>query len=103
MKYIILVILLALPYSACADCIITDYSEKFEIVCFGYNPTAPPSKKHGTSSTRMKMSKKSRIADGEGVTTAVGMTDEELMFMHASNRQDGYRGKPKRREHTARN
>lgn len=47
----------------------------------------------------MKMS----IADRKSITSAVGMTEEELKFMQESNKMDGYRGKPKRRVQTARN
>ncbi|HXE98008.1 MAG TPA: hypothetical protein VN642_16510 [Dongiaceae bacterium] len=103
MKIILMFLLIAMPCTVFADCIITDYSEKFEVVCSGYNPAAPPMKKGARISTKMGKSKKLSIADREGITSAVGMTDEELRFMQARNRMDGYRAQKKQRVQTARN
>jgi hypothetical protein len=103
MKIILMFLLIAMPCTAFADCIITDYSDKFEVVCSGYNPTAPPIKKGAKISTKISKSKKLSIADSGGISSAVGMTDEEIKFMQARNKMDGYRAKGKSREQIAKN
>ncbi len=102
MKSLILFLLLAPSSTALADCILTEYP--FSVVCSGYDPTAaaPPSKKNIRTSTKMsKQIKKAGVDDSNGITSAIGMTEEELEFMQARNNQDGYRGKPKHKEQTA--
>jgi hypothetical protein len=104
LKSIIILFLVIIPATVFADCIITDFSDKFEVVCSGYNPTAPPKKVNKSAkAARGKPAMKMRIADRESITSAVGMTEEELKFMQESNKMDGYRGKPKRRVQTAKN
>ena len=99
-----LLLLIVLPYTVSADCIITDYSDKFEVVCSGYNPAAEPIKKGAKTPKGSKIkSKKISLVDREGIISAVGMTDEELKFMQARNRMDGYRAEEKRKVQTAKN
>jgi hypothetical protein len=103
MRSILMFLLIAMPCTVLADCIITDYSDKFEVVCSGYNPAAPPIKKGAKTSTKVSKSKKRGIADRDGISPAVGMTDEEILFMQARNKMDGYRAKEKHKVQTAKN
>jgi hypothetical protein len=106
MKSLSIFLLFILPNTVFADCVLTDTPYKFEVVCSGYNPLSPPiaSKKNTKTSKKVSSkSKKASIADREGITSAVGMTEEELKIMQARNKMDGYRGKVKHKEQTAKN
>ncbi len=103
MKSFTLFLLITLiPCTVLADCIITDYTDKFQVVCSGYDPTAPTIKKGAKALNKMRKYKTVSIAE-KNIVSAVGMTEEELQFMQARNRMDGYRGKPKSRVKTAKN
>ncbi|NTW98828.1 MAG: hypothetical protein HGB35_02650 [Geobacteraceae bacterium] len=96
MRSILLFLLVVIPYPVFADCILTEFP--YSVVCSGYDPTAPPIKKVSKiakGSRRGKTNNKVGIADGEGITSALGMTEEELAFMQTNNKMDGYKGKKK--------
>jgi hypothetical protein len=96
MKNISLFLLLFIPHTVFAGCILTESPEKFEIVCSGYNPMSPPpdaKKKNTRVAKRSGKAKKVRFEDRESIASKVGMNEEELQFMQARNKMDGYRGK----------
>ena len=85
-----------MPSGVFADCILTEYP--YCVVCSGYDPTAPPVKKGNKTAKgfgRGRLAKQASIADKETITSALGMTEEELKYMQAINKSDGYRGKRK--------
>ncbi|MBW4055783.1 MAG: hypothetical protein HIU83_10345 [Proteobacteria bacterium] len=99
----IFLMLICVPITAFADCIITDTPYKFEVICSGYNPTYPPTastKKKIKTAKRTNRAKKACFEDRKSVTQTVVMNAEELQFMQTRNRQDGYRGKQKPQEQT---
>ncbi|MBV5340759.1 MAG: hypothetical protein J0665_14585 [Deltaproteobacteria bacterium] len=105
MKSLIVFLLLTLPSTVFAGCILTEFP--YSVVCSGYDPTAPPMKrinkaaKASASSGRSKSTKKASIADTEDITSVIVMTEEELKFMQASNKKDGYRTKRKPQDQLA--
>lgn len=100
----ILLWFIVVPSAVSADCIITDYTDKFEVKCFGYNPMSPPMKhKNLKTAARTGRLKKASSADSGSITSIVGMTEEELQFMQARNNMDGYRAKRSPKVQTARN
>jgi len=100
-----ILILLIMPQVVFADCILTDFPYKYGVVCSGYNPMSPPadSKKKTKIAKKSGKTKKVYIGDIESAGQAVVMSEEELQYMLARNRMDGYRGKQKPRELTAKN
>ena len=94
-----------MPNTTFADCIITDYSDKFSVVCSGYNPAAPPTTKHKKIKAAHRLSKPEKVSftDREGIMTIVGMNEEELQYMQAKNKMEGSRIKIKPKVQTARN
>jgi len=99
-RLLIFLVLIFVPCTVLADCIITDTPYKFEVVCSGYNPMSPPteSKKNKKIAKRSNKAKKVTYEGRESVTPAVVMNVEESQFMQTRNQQDGYRGKRKPRE-----
>lgn len=88
---IIFFVLLMIPYTAFAECRLTELNGKVEGVCWGYNPVDGPA----TSTKNMhKMKKKDKaLKTSKDNVPSDFMTEEELRFMNARNRMDGYRGK----------
>jgi hypothetical protein len=86
------------PCTVSADCIITDYSDKFEIVCSGFNPMDPPtvSKKRTNTPHKSNKAKKVSFEASGGETLVNAMSEEELKIMQTRNRQDGFKGKKSR-------
>ena len=103
MKNLSVFILLAImPYTVYADCIITDTSEKFEVVCSGPDPIFPAESKKNTKKTpRAGKGKKINYEDRAEAMGEVVMNDVESQFMVTRNKQDGYRPKHKSREQTS--
>lgn len=91
----ILLILIAMPWTAFADCIITDTPYKFEVVCSGSNKISTPIASKSNTKTA-KGPSKAKKADYEGreiVTATIAMNEEESQFMQTRNSQDGYQAK----------
>jgi len=108
MKSISIFLMLIVPHIVFAGCILTESPDKFEVVCSGYNPMSPPtdSKKKNSRVSMPKRSgkvKKVHFEDREGMASNVGMNEEELQFMQARNKMDGYRGKVKPKQQIAKN
>jgi len=98
----VFIILAIMPYTAYADCVITDNSEKFEIVCSGPDPAFPAETKKKTNKTpRRGKGKKVNYEDRVDAMQEVVMNDVESQFMVTRNKQDGYRGKRKTMEQTS--
>ena len=98
-KLSILLLLITVPYTAYAGCIITDTSEKFEIVCSGPDPVTPPlAKKKAKKAYRAGKTKKVNYEDRVSDMQEVVMNDVESQFMATRNKQDGYRVTRKPRE-----
>ena len=101
-SFSIFLLLITVPYTAYADCIITDTSEKFEIVCSGPDPmTSPLAKKKAKKAYRAGKTKKVNYEDRVSDMQAVVMNDVESQFMVTRNKQDGYRATRKPREQTS--
>jgi hypothetical protein len=98
----ILLLLIALSCTAFADCIITDTPYKFEVVCSGYDPTAPPtsSKKNTKNAKRSARATKANFESRTDRMPNLVMNEEEEQFAQTRNRQDGYRGNRKTIEQT---
>jgi hypothetical protein len=94
MMKIIFLLLMIIPYTVFAECRLTELEGKFEGVCWGYNPMSPPvhSKKNRQHNKKNKVERASKV-ELESATSGIAMTEEELKFMQARNRMDGYRGK----------
>jgi hypothetical protein len=91
MKIVMFILLMLMPCTVFAECRLTELDGKIEGVCWGYNPVDGP-----VPSTKniQNMKKKDRVYRSSKVdVTGDFMTDEELRFMQARNRMDGYRGK----------
>lgn len=102
MKRISVFILLAvMPCLAYADCIITDTSEKFEIVCSGPDPVSPTgATKNSKRAPRTGKRRKLDYEERGGAMQAVVMNDAESRFMELRNQQDGYRSKRRNADQT---
>jgi hypothetical protein len=106
MRSILIFLMLIVPHIVFAGCILTELPDKFEVVCSGYNPMSPPTDskmKNSRVSKRSGKVKKVHFEDREGMASNVGMTVEELQFMQARNKMDGFRGKVKPKQQIARN
>ena len=95
MMKIIFLLLVILPYTAFAECRLTELEGKFEGVCWGYNPMSPPvhPKKNKQQHNKKNKVERASKADVESEASSIAMTEEELKFMQTRNRMDGYRGK----------
>lgn len=95
LMYMIVLMQFGVPFRSFADCILTDTPYKFEVVCSGYNPTAPVSVVHRTLNSGSKSAgfRKANSVRDEKSGPADFMTDEEVRFMDTRNRQDGVRQK----------
>jgi hypothetical protein len=104
MKSLSIFLLFSVPHIVFADCILTESPGKYEVVCSGYNPMSPQtgSKMNTKKSTRSGKAKKSNYEDRESATMTAGMNNEELQFMQARNKMDGYRAKVKPKDQLAR-
>lgn len=96
----VFLVLIVVPCTVFADCIITDTPYKYEVVCSGYNPMSPPTDSKRNTKIAKKSSKTGKVnyKGRESVTTTVVMNEEESQYMQTRNQQDGYRGKRKPRE-----
>ena len=96
-RILITLICIAVPYTACADCKITDTSEKFEVVCFDLKAASPASASKKKAHTQRGVYKAKKVNFEERVTTmqVVVMSAEESQFMQIRNQQDGLRVKRK--------
>ena len=101
-SFSIFLLLITAPYTAYADCIITDTSEKFEIVCSGPDPVTPPlAEKKAKKAYRADKTKKVNYEDRVSDMQEVVMNDVESQFMVTRNKQDGYRATRKPRGQTS--
>ncbi|MHB8058986.1 MAG: hypothetical protein ACYDHC_13990 [Desulfuromonadaceae bacterium] len=101
-SFSIFLLLITAPYTVCADCIITDTSEKFEIVCSGPDPmTTPLAKKKAKKAYRADKTKKVNYEDRMSDMQEVVMNETESQFMVTRNKQDGYRATRKPRGQTS--
>ncbi|MDD2271245.1 MAG: hypothetical protein PHP95_06110 [Desulfuromonadaceae bacterium] len=97
----VFIMLAVMPCSVYADCIITDTSEKFEIVCSGPDPVSPAgATKNTRKAPRTGKRKKLDYEERAGAMQAVVMNDAESRFMELRNQQDGYRSKRRNAEQT---
>lgn len=67
------------------------------------SPSIAPKKNNTRVSKRSGKTKKVRFEDRGDIASNVDMNEEELQFMHARNKMDGYRGKTKPKVQIAKN
>lgn len=101
MKSLSIFLILIIPHTLLADCILTE--SPYKVVCSGYNPMSPPtdSKKMARLPKKSGKSKKVRFEERADTASNIVMNEEELQFMLARNKMDGYRGKRKPKEQIA--
>jgi hypothetical protein len=95
MGFFIILTLVTLPGTACADCVLTDSPYKFEVVCSGTDDKPQPPDIHKKSKNSKRSSTRKRATFDERVSgeAPVEMSKEEILMMHANNTRDGSRVK----------
>ncbi|MEI6703263.1 MAG: hypothetical protein WCL71_06965 [Deltaproteobacteria bacterium] len=90
---IIILFLMIIPSTVCAECRLTESEGKVQGVCWGNDGpvVSPPTNNKKKYHTKKKVNSDLRKVNAESITSF--MTGEELTFMLARNHQDGYRGK----------
>lgn len=102
-KYLMVLVFLALPCTACADCVLTESLDTFKVVCSEKDSTSPSADSKSKSKTvqRSSKAKKVNFEVQDGVAKPFVMSEEEMRMMQTNNSRDGYRAKQKHKEQHA--